>query len=405
MTNLTGKMFFSYRRNQDDVAEFLVESLHEYGIRTWQDISDLKPEPTQDEIRTVLEVENSELAGGIVLVSDDVFDSEFILEVELPHLHNRWKNEQQFFVVVALCPGVEYDDASEILSESPTVLDFSNWNKIKLGSKADTPVAADDVATAVLTERIRLNHKQLDADQPLGCSLNTYGSSSYATQPVVTIDWSSHFKDGLPAPRLWNQRLIPRLHRVIDILEGAAPGRSVHVHGQAHLPAAFALGRCLRTTRGIDATWLQQSNGKQEPWSLHIDEQESGFDGDLHVNDIAGSDLAVLVSGTNEVNAVVGRSKQTLPDFAGVLELSLGDDIGSLLSAPEAVHAARLFQREVQSALNELSATSTIHLFMAAPAGLVFLYGQQSNTFPSIQTYLLETTDGERTYRPAALLK
>lgn len=404
MANPTGKMFVSYRRSQADIAEALVSSLHEHGIRTWQDISDLRTEPTQPEIRSVLEVENPELAGGIVLVSQDVSESSIILELELPGLHNRWKNEDEFFVVVALCPGIDYDDANEILSKSPTLLDFSDWNMIKLGSSADTPAAADDVSTAVLTERVRLNHERLDEDHPLNVSLDTYGPPSHASRPAVTIDWSSYFTDGAPTPDSWNQRLLPRLQRVIDLVEESAPGRSLRIRGQAHLPAAFALGRSLQTTRGIDATWLQYSAGQHYPWNLHTDQQDSGLESDLHVNDITGSDLAVLVSVTNEVDAAVGRSKSSLPDFGGVLELSLGDDIGSSLNASEAAHAAHVFRQEIQSALNELSATSTIHLFMAAPAGLAFLFGQQSNTFPEIQTYLLETTDGARTYQPAASL-
>lgn len=404
MTDPTGKMFVSYRRSQADIAEALITSLHEHGIRTWQDISDLRAEPTQPEIRNVLEVENPELAGGIVLVSEDVTKSDIILELELPGLHNRWKNEEEFFVVVALCPGIDYDDANEILSESPTLLDFSDWNMIKLESTADTPAAADDVATAVLTERVRLNHERLDTDHPLNVSLDTYAPPSYASRPAVTIDWSSYFADGAPTPYRWNQRLLPRLQRVINLVEESAPGRSLRVRGQAHLPAAFALGRCLQTTRGIDATWLQHSAGQHNPWNLHTDQQDSGLESDLHVNDITGSDLAVLVCVTNEIDAAVGRSKSSLPDFGGVLELSLGDDIGSSLNVSEAAHAAHVFRQEVQSALNELSATSTIHLFMAAPAGLAFLFGQQSNTFPEIQTYLLETTDGARTYQPAASL-
>lgn len=404
MTDPTGKMFVSYRRSQADIAEALITSLHEHGIRTWQDISDLRAEPTQAEIRNVLEVENPELAGGIVLVSEDVAKSDIILELELPGLHDRWMNEEEFFVVVALCPGIDYDDASEILSQSPTLPDFSDWNMIKLGSTADTPAAANDVATAILTERVRLNHERLDPDLPLDLSLDTYGSPSFASRPAVTVDWSSYFADGPPTPDRWNRRLLPRLRRVIDLVEESAPGRSLRVRGQTHLPAAFAVGRCLQATRGIDATWLQHSAGQHEPWNLHVDMQDSGLESDLHVNDITDSDLAVLVSVTNEVDAAVGRTKPTLPNFGGVLELSLGDAIGSSLSASEAAHAAHVFRQEVQTVLNELSATSTIHLFIAAPAGLAFLFGQQSNTFPQIQTYLLETTDGARTYQPAASL-
>lgn len=401
MTDPKGKMFVSYRRSQADIAEALVKSLHGHGVRTWRDISDLRTEPTQTELRRVLN--DPELAGGVVLVSEDVSASEIILELELPELHNRWTNDEDFFVVIALCPGIDYDDAEEILAESPTVLDFSGWNMIKLGSQADTPSAADDVATNVLTERVQLIHEQLDNHQPLDCSIDTYGPPTYSPQPAVAIDWSSYFADALPASQIWEQRLIPRLNEVIDLVVESAPGRPLRFRGHVRLPAAFALGRCLQTTRGVVTTWLQQSAGQHNPWNVHTDEEESGLDADLHVNNVSGTDLAVLVSVTNEVAPAVGRSDSVVPDFGGVLELSLGDDIGSLLSASEAAHAASVYRREVQRALNQLSATSTIHLFMAAPVGLAFFFGQKSNTFPPVQTYILP--EGQRTYQQAAVVR
>jgi len=401
MTDPNGEMFVSYRRNQADIAEALVKSLHEHGIRTWRDVSDLRTEPTQAELRRVLD--GSDLAGGIVLVSEDVAESEIILELELPELHDRWRNDEDFFVVIALCPGVDYDDAEEILGECPTVRDFSGWNMIKLGSQAETPAAADDVTTDVLTERVRLIHEQLNDDEPLDCSIDTYGPPTYSPQPTVAIDWSSYFADGLPTPRIWDQRLIPRLNEVIDIVEESAPERPLRFRGHARLPTAFALGRCLQTTRGVDTTWLQRSGGQHNPWNVHSDAEESGLDGDLHVNNVSGSDLAVLVSVTNEVDPAVGRSDSELPDFGGVLELSVGDDVGSSLTSSEAAHAAGVFQQEIQRALNQLSATSTIHLFMAVPVGLAFLFGQQTNTFPPVQTYILP--DGERTYQQAAVVQ
>lgn len=404
MTNPTGTTFISYRRKQADIAEALVTSLHEHGIPTWRDVSDLRTEPTQQELKRVLD--DPTLAGGVVVVSEDVADSEIILELELPALHDRWQAEDGFFVVVALCPGIGYDDAADILSASPTLFDFVDWNMIKLDSTGKSPEDADEVATSILKERVRLVHDHLPADQPLSCSLDTYNSPSYRSQPAATIDWSPYFSDSLPSPTIWSQRLLPTLREVIDVVEQSAPGRSLHFRGQVHLPAAFALGRCLRSTRDVEAAWLQSPpTGDRELWNLRADEEDSPLEGDLHVNDVTGSDLALLVSISNDVEPAVGSTKPSLPDFNGVLELTLGDDIGSQLNASEAAHAADVFRRMVQEALSELSSTSKLHLFIAGPAGLAFLFGQQSNTFPPIQTYLLETSQGERTYRPAALFR
>ena len=47
----------------------------------------------------------------------------------------------------------------------------------------------------------------------------------------------------------------------------------------------------------------------------------------------------------------------------------------------------------------------TVHVFMAAPAGLAMLVGQLLNTFGSIQTYEHLSADGSGCYKPAALLR
>lgn len=46
----------------------------------------------------------------------------------------------------------------------------------------------------------------------------------------------------------------------------------------------------------------------------------------------------------------------------------------------------------------------TVHLFVAAPAGLAMLIGQVLNTFGAIQTYEHVSNDGSGHYAPAALL-
>ncbi|WP_396275536.1 SAVED domain-containing protein [Haloarcula sp. S1AR25-4] len=70
-----------------------------------------------------------------------------------------------------------------------------------------------------------------------------------------------------------------------------------------------------------------------------------------------------------------------------------------------ATQATTMFQQGLRDSLNELSNTSTIHLFMAGPVGLAFLFGQQTNSLPMIQTPVLDTTDRAKNYRPAIKLQ
>lgn len=403
MTDVTGDTFISYRRSQVEIVEDLVASLHEHGIPTWRDLTDLRTEPTQQELRRVLR--DPSTSSGVVVVSQDTSESGIILELELPELHTRWSDNEDFYVVVALCPDVDYDRAGEILGQSPKARDFSPWNMIKLTLGDKRRVACDEVNRALVAERLRLIHEKRAADQSLECSLDTYGSRSYPEPLDLTIDWSHHFNNEFPSSEVWNERLLPALRTVLDQIEQKAPGRHLRFRGQAHIPATFALGRILRSPRGINAAWLQPTeNNELEPWSLQTTEKETGLSDEFDLFDVTSSHLAVQVSITNDVEPVVGRTSETLPNFGGLVQLTLGDDIGTHLSAQQAKNVANIFREKVQLALNDLSATSKVHLFMAVPTGLSFLLGQQTNTFPAVQTYFLDASNGERTYQHGPVL-
>lgn len=406
MTDPMGDVFLSYRHSHQDLAAALDQSLREHGIPIWRDVRDVGPDPLQEQI--IEDLDDPELAGGIVLVTEDVVDSEIILEVELPGLYDRWQADDEFFVVVVLAPDVGYDDAERILAESPSPYDFSQWymESLKINADTDGPPAFDAVVTAVLEKRLEAIHNTLGDEEPIECSLDTYDPPAYPESLGLTIDWSHHFDEALPAASVWNGRLYPALTTVIDQLQQTAPGRSLRFRGSTHLPAAFATGHALQTTRGIDAAWLQpDGNGGLAQWTNTRDADESGLHASLERRDVTGSDLAVFASISDDVASEVGRTKSNLPAFNGILKLALDAEPSPTLTASQAAHAATVFRRELRDALNEFSNTSTVHLFIAGPAGLAFLFGQQTNTLPSIQTYVLDTADGPRAYRPAITLR
>jgi hypothetical protein len=53
----------------------------------------------------------------------------------------------------------------------------------------------------------------------------------------------------------------------------------------------------------------------------------------------------------------------------------------------------------MRTARREYGNIGTVHLFMAAPAGLAMLIGQLLNTFGAVQTYEHVTVDGSGQYR------
>jgi len=140
-------------------------------------------------------------------------------------------------------------------------------------------------------------------------------------------------------------------------------------------------------------------------WTNARGADESGLHASVERRDVTGSDLAVFASISDDVTSEVGRTKSRLPTFNGILTLALDVEQPPKLTASQAAHAATVFRREIRDALNEFSNTSIVHLFMSGPAGLAFLFGQQTNTLPPIQTYVLSTSDGPRVYQPAIKLQ
>lgn len=400
MTDPSGKVFLSYSHEQQEIADLLEDALREHGIPVWRDKSDIPSTPLESGIEHVVE-DTDQIAGGILLVSEAVADSEVILEVELPRFRDRWDADDTFFVVIVRCPDIGVGQAKSILGESSAVHDFSVWYMEQLA--ATTHQAATQVADFVLKQRINRLDSSLTDDQSIECSLDTYEEPAYDPRPAIAIDWSTHFEPGPPSHQVWNQRLLPTLSRVTKRLSREAPGRTLQFHGRAHLPAAFALGRSLQETRGIPTSWMQADHaGITQSWSLNNDREDSGLKTKLTKRTVSSCDLAVLISVSDEVQPQVGNSKPDLPEFNGILELTAEDVPGVRFGPEQAYHAATVFRDEVRGAVNELSNTSRIHLFMAGPVGLAFLFGQLSNALPPIQTYLYEENKGA--YQQAALV-
>lgn len=112
------------------------------------------------------------------------------------------------------------------------------------------------------------------------------------------------------------------------------------------------------------------------------------------------TDLAVLLSLTDDVRPEVGNTTSDLPSFHTVVEITR-DDFGSIISPEMGVDIATTFQEIVRGELNDRPNLDTIHVFQSVPVGLSFLLGQQTNTLPRIQTYALDDTQRPRRYEPA----
>jgi hypothetical protein len=87
VTDLTGRCFVSYRRSRSEETRHLVLALHDLGLPTWQDITNLDAEPTAEELRAVLR--DPTTASALVRITPDVEGSDIIRKAELPEIVGR----------------------------------------------------------------------------------------------------------------------------------------------------------------------------------------------------------------------------------------------------------------------------------------------------------------------------
>jgi hypothetical protein len=399
MTDPTGDVFLSYRHSQKHIAVELDQRLREHGIPVWRDERKIGPNPLESQIEAVLE--SGDVSGCLLLVSEDIVDSSTIINVELPGIHSLYDANDDFFVFVLCCPGVSAGDAKEILDTIETLNDFSEWYFHSLDQgDCDSP-NYEGIVEDVLEKRLDANLQHNSDAGTVVCSIHSYEPRERTTESWFHVDLSHHFDTGLPNQEIWNARIQPTIARLTNQLARQIGDRRIDFTGRVHLPIAFAIGAQFPATRGIHSMWTQQDpNFDVTTWDGTLPAEDAGITVDRQLKDSENTDLAVLLSLTDEVRPEVGNTTGNLPDFHTVVEITR-DDFETIITPEHGVDIAMTFQETVRGELNTRPNLDTIHVFQSTPVGLAFLLGQQTNTLPRIQTYALADAQRSRRYEPA----
>lgn len=211
-------------------------------------------------------------------------------------------------------------------------------------------------------------------------------------KPDFVLDLRELFERGLIREhRLWQEEVFPRLREFL--LRHRSPGRPIELDLAAHATLAFAAGYVLDTKSGLDM-WMYQRGqvGKPVPWRAEAGPARPGplwqdaedLRPDPGVHDVAlaiGVALDVLADvelylrrSQTPVGRIVPMTLHPRPAPNGVENglhgLQLAHDLG---------YRIRLRTLEERAA--------TLHLFAAAPNGLLFFLGQLAKGFGRIQLY------------------
>lgn len=176
--------------------------------------------------------------------------------------------------------------------------------------------------------------------------------------------------------------------------------------GLCGLPAAVALGGAFLAPRRLPISWLQISP-KRPPkaWSLEAAAEPSGFTAETRPGATGADDLALLVSVASNVEPAFAATRPVLPPLRGLVVVKPPDAYPhDIATAGQARDVVDIIIRALREARDLLQPRGTLHLFLAAPAGLAMMIGQMLNTHGPVQTYEHMATDAVGAYCPSVLL-
>ena len=410
MTDPAGLSFVSYRRVRSDEAELLVGAQHDLGVPTWQDITNLGPEPTEDELRRVLA--DPKTANVLLWVTPEVEKSTVILTIEIPVMKERKDRGDGFFIVPVAAGSLDYNRATEIVSKHIGLDDFSTWNFEKTDADPIGETEAVRIAGEVLKHRLAAIDAALDDrdNEAFTVGLWVRHAAPKHSGDALRLDWTRHFEGRLGKAEVWEKKLLPALDRVVEAIGAQNPRRVVQAHGQPSMVAAVALGAAFLEPCGVHLSWRQKLEGQADTqdWSLKTEVEPSQARSRFVSRDSAAEDLFVAVGFRANLDHAIKRGQEdgTVPAFRGGVILE-GPDGGEVrLETPgEARDAVEKTVQAIRDSKNRWPTPGILHLFIAAPVGFAVMLGQRLNALGPVQTYEHDPTDGIGHYRPAVLLR
>lgn len=407
MTDPTGLCFLSYRRIRADEARLLITALHERGIPTWQDLSDLPTTPTEDELRRVLAHPGT--ASAILFVTPEVEHSTVIREIEAPVILERHKADDLFFVVPVAAGGLDYTDVPRTLGPHVTPAHLPGWNIHRVAADPMDDAAASGIADIVLQQRLAAVHQSLPPEAVLRIAVNTRAPLPRTKGSALCIDLTHLFAGRLAPSPAWSNAILPGLASVVRAIRLKSPDRSIQITGLLAIPAAVAVGAAFLSVSGMRASWVQDQHSFGKPaelWDIDRDREGSNFSADIKPQSPGASDVAVVVSVAADVGSDFAATAATLPPLRAVVSISpaFGPPGGrTILTAGQALDVAHLTIDALRRARAQYQCRGAVHLFMAVPVGLAFMIGQLLNTLGAVHTY--EHVPGHSIpYAPAAVL-
>ncbi len=237
-------------------------------------------------------------------------------------------------------------------------------------------------------------------------TVHARGTAAPSPATALEVDWTPHFVNPYACDD-W-PTVVAAARNIVEAVRTAAPGRDVVASGTTAMPAALLLGLVFPTRDAATLRWRQRHiDGSLDPsgWSAADAPtadiaRAAGWRADFRMHDPAANACAVLVNVSDDVTGAFDASQGHLPRWRAIVHVTNETRQPQRdLTGAEGASLARLVTDTIRGARTSCGPFASVHLFLAAPAGLAVLLGSLLATLPEVVSYEYDNAAGQ--YRRA----
>jgi hypothetical protein len=377
-------VFLSYRqRDGTPITTELAWILRAAGIPVWRDVDDLPPGDTIERLEQAI---RDGLSGAVLIVTEDVVNSEIVKFTESPLLIELHKREPAFALAIA-------NDV--VVNE---LIDYGAPDRL-LAQQAGTLEGVDQQASnreGLLTLAKKLLWHRMALHRTIVASQATFNLSIQTRNVAQSLDRSGGQLDIRLRPSLHEKLPSPQglrdLRDALAFLPDAvvrAGAPSVRIRGGAHLSIAYSLGAALPSSRVGEIEIVDQRN---EFWKSTSESVHHGMA--LATRPATVNPVKPPNTRRPRVAVYVDLLSQPSPAaFERFLEEHQGslhawahvepESRATLLNPAQAGDLAASVMAQVRE-LSGAHANAEVHLLLRCPFPIAVLLGRLSNTLTTV---------------------